>query len=368
MKSKLILIGSILCLLIMPKLSSQSLANEVKNLKYIDAGIFTIINKAQKGGPEFARLDTIKYPELPPIVKQYYNYSTGLAITFRTNSKNIALKWNTEEEEPSLNTTFILQKGFDLYIKKDNKWVFAGVATPTVGTRHQSPIVENMDESVKTCLLYLPIFANINRLELGIDEGSVIEKVENKFRHKIVVIGSSITHGAAASRPGMAYPAQLNRHLGFEFPNLGACGQCKLDQYYAKIAADTEADAFLFDVFSNPSPKQINERLKNFVDIIQAKHPNTPLIFLQTEVRETGNFNLKARHYEFEKREAAERGIRDLKKAGYKNLYFINPGIEIGSDHESTVDGVHPTDLGFRIMLKHLEPQLVKILNKHGIK
>lgn len=143
-----------------------------------------------------------------------------MAITFRTNSKNIALKWNTEEEEPSLNTTFILQKGFDLYIKKDNKWVFAGVATPTVGTRHQSPIVENMDESVKTCLLYLPIFANINRLELGIDEGSVIEKVENKFRHKIVVIGSSITHGAAASRPGMAYPAQLNRHLGFEFPNL----------------------------------------------------------------------------------------------------------------------------------------------------
>ena len=39
------------------------------------------------------------------------------------------------------------------------------------------------------------------------------------------------------------------------------------------MIAATEADAFVFDVFSNPDAMQIKERLQAFVDIIVAKHP-----------------------------------------------------------------------------------------------
>lgn len=60
----------------------------------------------------------------------------------------------------------------------------------------------------------------------------------------------------------MAYAARLGRALGFGFVNLGASGQCKLDTFFARIAAETRADAFVFDVFSNPSPQQIEERLE----------------------------------------------------------------------------------------------------------
>lgn len=80
-----------------------------------------------------------------------------------------------------------------------------------------------------------------------------LEAAPDPFRHRIVVIGSSITHGSSASRPGMTYTARLGRTLGFGFINLGASGQCKLDTFFARIAAETRADAFLFDVFSNPS-------------------------------------------------------------------------------------------------------------------
>lgn len=162
----------------------------------------------------------------------------------------------------------------------------------------------------------------------------------------------------------MAYPARLNRSLGFEFPNLGVSGQCKLDSFLAYIVADTEADAFVFDVFSNPSPAQIEERLEKFVAIIREKHPDTPLVFLQTEVRDSGMFNRKIAKYESDKRRAAEAGIRNLKRLGYKHLYFINPAMELGDDHLATVDGVHPSDLGFERILDKLEPQLVKILHK----
>ena len=203
--------------------------------------------------------------------------------------------------------------------------------------------------------------------EIGIDPGSRIEASENPFRHRIVVIGSSITHGVGAGRPGMAYPAQLERATGFEFINLGASGQCKMEQFFAHVAADCEADAFLFDSFSNPSAQQINERLDAFVATIRAAHPTTPLIFLQTEVRESRNFDEKIRKFEDDKRAASEAGMEKLLKAD-RNIYFINPGMPLGSDHEATVDGVHPSDLGFARMLEEIRPQIVRILKKYGIK
>lgn len=88
------------------------------------------------------------------------------------------------------------------------------------------------------------------------------------------MIGSSITHGTSASRPGMTYTARLGRTLGFGFINLGASGQCKLDDFFARIAAETRRR--LFDVFSNPSPQQIDERLEPFVRRIRESHPTTP--------------------------------------------------------------------------------------------
>ena len=65
---------------------------------------------------------------------------------------------------------------------------------------------------------------------------------------------------------------------------------------------------------------------------------------------------------------AAEEEIRKIKEEGYKDIYFINPGIYIGNDHDATVDGVHPTDMGFDRMLIELQPKLKKILRKYGIK
>jgi lysophospholipase L1-like esterase len=336
-------------------------------LKYTDATTLTIVNKAQPGGQPFQRIEVARYPELTPLVTKYYRYSTGLAVTFRTDSRNISARWTTVNKLPGTNTTLIAQRGLDLYIRSDGKWVFAGVGVPAKsGTQHEAPVVENMDTTMKECLLNLPLYDEITRLDIGIDEGAQIEAAPDPFRHRIVVIGSSITHGASASRPGMTYTARLGRTLGFEFINLGASGQCKLDTFFARIAAETRADAFVFDVFSNPSAVLIEERLEEFVRIVRESHPTTPLIFLQTEVRESGNFDLKKRAYEADKREAARKGMEKLLERD-KNIRFINPCMDLGNDHEATVDGVHPTDLGFGRMLDALTPQIARILRKYGI-
>ena len=288
-------------------------------------------------------------------------------MAFRTDSRNIRARWTTVNQLPGANSTLIAQRGLDLYIRRDGKWIFAGVGEPNrSGTQHEAPVVEHMDTTMKECLLYLPLHDEIAALEIGTDEGARLEAAPDPFRHRIVVIGSSITHGTSASRPGMAYAARLGRALGFGFVNLGASGQCKLDTFFARIAAETRADAFVFDVFSNPSPQQIEERLEGFVRRIRESHPATPLIFLQTEVRESGNFDLKKRAFEADKREAARKGMEKLLERD-ENIYFIDPGMDLGDDHEATVDGVHPTDLGFERMLDALTPRIARILRKYGI-
>lgn len=336
-------------------------------MRYVDALDLTVVNRAQPQDTAFERLGASRYPELPAQVAEFCGHSTGLAVAFRTDTRTLKAKWHTATGPVGNNRTPISYCGLDMYIMRDSVWTFAGVARPSFTTAHEATIVADMDGSMHDCLVYLPLWVAIDSLEFGIDEGAVIEPLPNPFGQRVVVLGSSITHGASASRPGITYTARIQRATGWEIPNLGFSGLCKLDPFYARILADTEADAFVFDAFSNPSAEQIDSRLKEFVDIIRAAHPDTPLIFIQTEVRESGNFDMKKRDFEDRKREAAAAGMKRLFDAGYRDIYFIDPGMPLSPDHDDTIDGVHPTDAGFERIVNHLLPRIRLILEKYGI-
>ena len=285
-------------------------AQEKQPLRYVDAATLTVIGKSMPTPKLFQRVDTARY-ELWQPVKNYSAFSTGLAVVFRTDSRTIRARWKTGGYGLGHNMTAIARKGLDLYIERDGQWVYAGFGWPK-GDNHDSALVEYMDEGEKTCLVYLPLWDEVLSLELGIDGDSRIEAVPNPFRHRIVVLGSSITHGASAGRPGMTWTARLARRMGLDFLNLGYSGQCKLQPEFARMLAEMDADAFVFDAFS-------------------------------------------------------EAGIRRLMKDD-RNIYFIDSRGMIGTDHLGTVDGSHPSDQGFMYMTRHLEPQLRKIFRKYGIR
>lgn len=361
---KIPFLRSLVLLALLPALNA-TFAQSQRPIRYVDASTLTVIGKTMPTPRPFQRVDTTRYDLWQP-VKNYAAFSTGLAVVFRTDSKNIRARWKTGGYGLGHNMTPIARKGLDLYIERDGEWIYAGFGWPK-GDDHDSALVENMDQGVKNCLLYLPLWDEVLSLELGIDEGSRIEAAPSPFRRRIVVLGSSVTHGASAGRPGMTWTARLARSMGLDFLNLGFSGHCKLQPEFARMLAETEADAFVFDAFSNPSAAQIEERLDAFVATIRRAHPSTPLIFIQTEVRETCNFNLLARKFESDKRAAAEAGIRRLMKSD-RNIYFIDSKGMLGDDHLGTVDGSHPSDQGFLYMTRHLEPQLRKILRRYGIR
>lgn len=62
-----------------------------------------------------------------------------------------------------------------------------------------------------------------------------------------------------------------------------------MEKEVAEMLANIDADAFILDCIPNPSPKEITERAVDFVMTLRQKHPDTPIIVIQTLIRETGS-------------------------------------------------------------------------------
>lgn len=335
---------------------------------YTDARELTLIGKGNPCPEYYHRVDTAKYNGMPAAVKRLYTNPAGMAITFKTNSNTIKARWSMDKLSKNHgNMTPIAHSGLDLYIRLDDKWTYAGSAVPK-GLDTETTIVSDMEDGEKECLLYLPLYNELKELKIGTSADSYVKPLENPFKGKIVVYGSSITQGSSASRPGMAYLSQIARRSGLSFINLGVSGSGKMEPEVARMVADMDADVYVMDCAANPSPEQITERTANFVKIIRDKHPDTPIVMIQSVVREGGTFNTKIRNRVEGQNKAFKEEYEKLVQSGTKNIYLIESINFLGGDHEGSVDGIHPTDLGFDRFLEVVEPQLLRIIRLVAIK
>ncbi len=333
-----------------------------KDIRYVDASQLTLIGKALPTPCPYHRIDTVAFKGFSKHENQQARCSAGLAVVFRTNSPRIDLlplyKWEYRKD----NVTGIAAAGFDLYIKQEGKWTYANSLAPS--KRNESfTLMYGMGPGEKECMLYLPIYSELESLKIGIQSEATIEAIPNPFGQKIVFFGSSFTQGIGASRPGMSYPLQIERNTNLHVCNLGFSGNAKLQSYFAEVIAAIEADAFVFDVFSNPNAKQIKERLQKFVDIIVAKHTATPLIFVKTISRGNEVFNTYIHERENSKKEVVEELMKEIMKK-YPNIYLINNPLPAPESHDTSTDGTHPSDLGYHFWAKNLEKEIIRILNK----
>ena len=258
-------------------------------------------------------------------------------------------------------------RGYDLYIKKDGEWLYAASKANSDGKEEQNLVlIKDMDDSMKECMLYLPIYSEAYSIKIGVQEGAVIESIESPFRHRIGIFGSSYTQGISTSRPGMSYPMQLMRMTGLQFLSLGCSGNCKMQPYFADVLCDAEVDAFVFDCFSNPDAKMIEERLFPFIEKIQAAHPGKPLIFQQTIYREGRNFSQSVDTKESAKQAMAEKLMKEAVKK-YEDVYFIQTNAT-DQMHSTSVDGIHPSDYGYTLWAESIRKPILKILKKYGIR
>ena len=337
---------------------------------YAEASELTLTGKVFPDTPNpYHRIDTARFHGFTKEELRLVTESAGIAVAFKTDSPSIRVWPKYSKAYFGGGTTGFAGRGFDLYIKKDGKWLWAASGLQNDNSLNKPVnMIKDMDDSVKECLLYLPVRSLMDSVIIGVEKGRILEPLENPFRHRVAVFGSSFTHGASTSKSGMAYPSILTRETGIQFLNLGVSGRCRLQDYFAAALAQApDVDAFLFDTFSNPSPEEIRERLFPFIEAMQAAHPGKPLIFQKTIYRERRNFNLEVDKYEQKRMETVASLMKEACRK-YKDVYYITATNATSPDHYTSVDGTHPGDYGYTLWARSVKKPVLRILRKYGIK
>ena len=349
-------------------------AQEVEYV-YTEAADLTLIGKLMPGKTQnpYHRVDTTLYKGFTRRENHLVRMSSGMGCVFKTNSRSIRIKTEYGQMDDPVNTSIISARGYDLYILQDGKWVWASSGvSPRNDLSKAFKIIDDMDGSEHTCLLYFPTYSEVKSIKIGVEKGATMQSAENPFTHRIAIWGSSYTHGSSTSRAGMTYPAQFSRSTGLQLLSLGCSGRCQLQDYFCDVLVDVDAEAFIFDSFSNPRADVIRERLVPFIDRMIAAHPGKPLIFQQTIYRERRNFNTSSDEREQAKMEMAAKIFKEIKstpegRKKYKDVYFIIPNA-CPASHEASVDGVHPDNYGYTLWAESIEKPVLKILKKYGIR
>jgi hypothetical protein len=144
--------------------------------------------------------------------------------------------------------------------------------------------------------IYFPIANEVYDLEVAVQNTAKIAPPNPyKYEKPVLFYGSSITHGFAASRPGMTYSAQVGRMLKTDIMNFGFSGNAKGEPALAEFFATLPMSAFVLDYDHNaPSVEHLINTHYAFYEIIRKANPLVPIIFVTQPdaAKHTAEFDL----------------------------------------------------------------------------
>jgi lysophospholipase L1-like esterase len=314
----------------------------------------------------FDRLPARAEGEVRPPVWNLSHNSAGLYVDFSTNAPRIAVRWKLNSQTlsmPHMPATGV--SGVDLYVQQDGAWHFLanGQAREFPDNEAEFAASEASAQGDVWYRLYLPLYNGVKSVEIGVPQGSELGfYIPKADPPKIVVYGTSITQGGCASRPGMAYPSILGRRLDAEFINLGFSGNGQTEPELATLLAELKPAVFVIDSLPNLTPEMLAERMPKFIEIIRAIHPQTPILLVQNPLYPTIPFVASTREKVTKANDILAQIHADRVAVGDQAITLV-PACDLAADGgETTVDGVHPTDVGFIRLADALEPYLKKVL------
>ncbi|MCM1067910.1 MAG: glycoside hydrolase family 3 C-terminal domain-containing protein [Muribaculaceae bacterium] len=296
-------------------------------------------------------------------------HSTGMAVRFRTDSPRIALDWKNRYGGAMAHMAALGSRGADLYYLNDEgQWRFLAPAIPYGDPATTTLIIENMEPKMREYMLHLPLYDGLEYCRIGVAPDAVIEApaVDSPRAavKPVVIYGSSIAHGATASRPGMAANNILRRELNTDIINLGFSANAHLDYEIARMMADVDASVYVLDFVPNALVWEINEKTEPFVKILRERRPDVPLVFIEDPYFTHSQTDTKIKATIDAKNAAIKAMYERLVAEGLDNTYYISADKIVPADGDGSSDSIHFTDRGFRSYCDALLPVLRKILDK----
>jgi hypothetical protein len=241
-----------------------------------------------------------------------------------------------------------MQRGFDVYLDYPYGSRYFGATNMYDANSANLEKEFDLPKGDNEITINFPLFSGVAELSIGLEEGATLE-AHTPYRNEkpIVYYGSSITHGACASRPGKAYEAIISRKYNCDFLNLGFSGAAKAEDAMVEYLASLPMVAFVCDYDHNaPDVEYLKATHHKMYKKIREKNPDIPYIMISRP-----NFSTSQTIKEdvLERRAVIMRSYLRAREAGDKHVHFIDGMSFFVEPHsyEFTTDGVHPNDAGF---------------------
>ena len=293
-------------------------------------------------------------------------HSAGMCVRFVTDSVDIHVRYTLLNEDlamPHMPATGV--SGLDLYAQNAqglDRWV--SVVKPQEQII-ETAIAKNLRPGSRRYTLYLPLYNGVESLEIGVVKGTNFEGLTPRSEKPILFYGTSIMHGACASRPGMAIPAILGRRLKRPTLNFGFSGNGRMEKEVGSLLAEQDPCAFIIDCLPNMNHETVSERAVPLVKQLRNAHKKTPVLLVEDRsFTNTSFFPARKIHHQ-KSRAALKEVFHNLQEDGIDQLYYLDGDNLLGLDGEAATDGSHPNDLGMVRYADAYEPVLRTMLNQY---
>ena len=340
---------------------------EKNDIKFISAleDCFDIYGLMNTNG-EFHRMPRSVAAATNDGVRVLNEHSAGGRIRFKTNSKYVAINAIVSEGQGKMaHITMVGSSGFDMYLIENGKAVYYKSFLPVHNFGSQfEQIVEFPDNTEHDILIHTPLYNTCKNLYIGVQESAYVKPGSKyKYEKPIVYLGSSITQGGCASRPGNAYQGFVSRYFDTNYINLGFSGSCRGEQSICDYVPTLDMSIFVLDYDHNaPTPEHLENTHEHLFLEFRKVQPDTPVIIMSmTDIPRPAGADTNI----YRRRDIVKRTYENAVTAGDKNVYFIDGQevFKIAGGEDCTVDGCHPNDLGFWCMSR----ALIKVIEENKL-
>ena len=327
---------------------------------------FEIYGLAPDPEGRFLRFPASLFPQCSEELRELAFHLAGGCVRFSTDADQLSVLWELTEKENMPHFAASGQSGLDLYEESDAGIRLVKTFLPRMdggcGCLLNQTGVAKLPGGRRSYALYLPLYNGLKQLMLGVGPGFTFsEGRKPKLGKPLVFYGSSVTQGGCAMKPASAYPAILGRRFDAPVINLGFSGNGKGEEFMARYIATLDMSAFILDYdYNAPTTEHLAATHEPFYRIVREAHPDLPILMASKSDVDADPERTPPR------RKVILNTYYHALEAGDKNVYFLDGSLMFGNrDREMcTVDGAHPTDLGFLRMADFIEPVLRRALGE----
>ena len=295
-------------------------------------------------------------------------FSTGLAVHFYTNAKDIRVRYQLCRANQVAHQLTSSAQHVDLYRVSEEGKTSHCLGHHTVGdtilyTFHSTskPKYHRLGYEYR---LFLPQNSEVEWMEIGVDTEDSFSFVPLSPEKPIVIYGTSTNQGACASNKGIEWANILQRT--FDSPVLNFCFFCNdnLDKTLLDLITEKAARLYILDYKANKTIEKEDEIYQRVMDAVQCirQKSNAPILILEQTIHANAQTDTSLLHLYEKANKATFSAFKQLTEEKVKGLFYKKRE-ELVHHSNAFVEKTRPTDLEMTMKAKAVEEVVREILS-----